>query len=299
MIQCNIIDGTIRYYYRGENVKTGVVDVGGGLRGIYAAGVFDRCMDEGVHFDVCVGVSAGSANIASYLAGQKGRNFVFYTEYTARKKYMSMRNFLFKRSYIDLDYAYGTLSKAGGEYPLDYARLAADPALFYVVAFDAASGKTVYFDKSDMSQDNYDVLKASCSIPFVCRPYVIDGVPYYDGALGDPVPVQKAFDSGCDKVVLILTKPRDLLRTPEKDERLARMVRRKYPLAAEGLRRRAENYNAGVALAKRYEAEGRLLIIAPDDTCGMDTLTRDKDAMRRFYDKGVADGGRIPEFIAE
>ena len=124
-------------------------------------------------------------------------------------------------------------------------------------------------------------------------------MPYYDGALGDPVHVQKAFDSGCDKVVLILTKPRDLLRTPEKDERLARMVRRKYPLAAEGLRRRAENYNAGVALAKRYEAEGRLLIIAPDDTCGMDTLTRDKDAMRRFYDKGVADGGRIPEFIAE
>ena len=298
MIQCNIVDGTIRYYYRGVNVKTGVVDVGGGLRGIYAAGVFDRCMDEGVHFDVCVGVSAGSANIASYLAGQKGRNFVFYTEYTARKKYMSMRNFLFKRSYIDLDYAYGTLSKAGGEYPLDYARLAADPALFYVVAFDAASGKTVYFDKSDMSQDNYDVLKASCSIPFVCRPYVIDGVPYYDGALGDPVPVQKAFDSGCDKVVLILTKPRDLLRTPEKDERLARMVRRKYPLASEGLRRRAENYNAGVALAKRYEAEGRLLIIAPDDTCGMDTLTRDKDAMRRFSPRGGAAGGPNPVCLA-
>ena len=27
-------------------MKIGVIDVGGGLRGVYAAGVFDRCMDE-------------------------------------------------------------------------------------------------------------------------------------------------------------------------------------------------------------------------------------------------------------
>lgn len=52
-------------------MKTGIVDVGGGLRGVYAAGVFDRCLDIGIHFDVCVGVSAGSANISSYIAGQK------------------------------------------------------------------------------------------------------------------------------------------------------------------------------------------------------------------------------------
>ena len=50
-------------------MKIGVVDVGGGLRGIYAAGVLDYCMDQGVHFDLGIGVSAGSANLASYAAG--------------------------------------------------------------------------------------------------------------------------------------------------------------------------------------------------------------------------------------
>ena len=35
---------------------TGVIDVGGGLRGIYGAGVFDRCIDDGVKFDYCIGV---------------------------------------------------------------------------------------------------------------------------------------------------------------------------------------------------------------------------------------------------
>ena len=58
-------------------MKTAVVDVGGGLRGIYACGVLDRCLEDGITFDVGVGVSAGAANIASYIAGQKGRNYRF------------------------------------------------------------------------------------------------------------------------------------------------------------------------------------------------------------------------------
>lgn len=27
-------------------MKTGIVDVGGGLRGVYAAGIFDHCLDK-------------------------------------------------------------------------------------------------------------------------------------------------------------------------------------------------------------------------------------------------------------
>lgn len=52
-------------------MKIGVIDVGGGLRGVYAAGVFDYCLDENIRFDICIGVSAGSANVTSYIAGQK------------------------------------------------------------------------------------------------------------------------------------------------------------------------------------------------------------------------------------
>ena len=50
--------------------KLGIVDVGGGFRGIYAAAVLDTCLEHGIHFDVCIGDTAGSANLASYMAGQ-------------------------------------------------------------------------------------------------------------------------------------------------------------------------------------------------------------------------------------
>lgn len=188
-------------------MKTGVVDVGGGLRGIYAAGVLDYCMEHGIRFDFGIGVSAGSANLASYAAGQIGRNYKFYTEYAFRRQYMGIGNFIFKHSYIDMDYVYGTLCHAGGEYPLDYSSLRDNPMEFYVVAADARTGQAKYFDKGDLRQDDYAVFKASSAIPFVCKPYEVQGIPYYDGALGDPVPVEKAFQLGCDRVVVILTKP--------------------------------------------------------------------------------------------
>lgn len=280
-------------------MKTAVVDVGGGLRGIYACGVLDRCLEDGITFDVGVGVSAGAANIASYIAGQKGRNYRFYTEYSRRKEYMSLRNFLRKGSYIDMDYVYGELSCHDSEDPLDYPAMEQSATEMVVVTTNALTGEPVYFTKQDMAQDQYDVVKASCSIPFVCRPYEIDGVPYYDGALGDPIPIEKAFSMGCQKVVLLLTKPRDLRRTPEKDCFLAKRIQRKYPKAAAQLERRASHYNRGVDLASMYQQQGKLLIVAPEDTCGVDTLTRDRDALKQLYEKGYHDGGEIAKFLQE
>ena len=278
-------------------MKNGIVDVGGGLRGIYAAGVLDYCMDKNIRFDLGIGVSAGSANLASYVAGQRGRNYQFYTEYAFRKEYMSLGNFIFKKSFVDMDYVYGTLSNADGENPLDYPALRDNPMEFFVVATDALTGQAKYFDKRDIQQDDYNIMKASSSIPFVCKPYTVQGKPYYDGALGDPVPVEKAFQLGCDRVVVILTKPEHELRSPGKDEKLAVHIRKKYPSAAEKLCLRAQHYNESVALAKEYAGQGKVLIVSPDDTCGVDTLKKDKESLKRLYEKGYKDGQKIEGFL--
>ncbi len=279
-------------------MKIGVVDVGGGLRGIYATGVLDYCMDQGIRFDLGIGVSAGSANLVSYMAGQRGRNYQFYTEYAFRKQYMSLSNFITKRSFVDMDYVYGTLSNSGGENPLDYPALRDNPMEFYVVATDALTGEPKYFDKGDIRQDDYSVMKASSAIPFVCKPYEVQGRLYYDGALGDPVPVEKAFQLGCDRVVVILTKPEHVLRNSKKDEKLAAGIRKRYPAAAEKLCKRAQQYNEDVALAQEYARQGKALIIAPDDTCGVDTLKKDKKALQRLYDKGYLDGKKITDCLS-
>ena len=121
-------------------MKTGIIDVGGGMRGVYAAGVLDYCLAMDIRFDLAIGVSAGSANLASFLAGQRGRNFTFYTEYSFRREYMSAKNVLAKRSYIDLDYVYSVLSNSGGENPLDFHVLKDSPTELLVVATSALTG---------------------------------------------------------------------------------------------------------------------------------------------------------------
>lgn len=277
-------------------MKLGIIDVGGGLRGIYGAGVLDRCLEEAVRFDCCIGVSAGSANMTSYAAEQHGRNKPFYLDYSFRKEYMSVGNLLRKHSYLDLDYVYGALSNAGGENPLDYPALMANPTEVVIVAADARTGRPVYFTKNDLRQDDYRPLMASCCIPVVERPYFIDSVPYYDGGLADPVPLKKAFSMGCDRVALILTKPIAPEPTGSRDQKLSWLLRRRYPAAARGLALRAERYNKTVRSALKLEQDGRVCVIAPDSTEGMSTLTKDKDSLEKMYQKGWRDADRLVQW---
>ena len=233
--------------------RTAMIDVGGGFRAIFGAGVMDRMLEDGIMVDHCYGVSAGSANMVSYISGQHGRNHTFYTQYAFRKEYASFDSYVKNHNYANLDYVYSTLSNHDGEYPVDYEAFAANPTGFTVVACNAEDGSTKYFDKSDVSYDNfdimkassavpvdyeafaanpteftvvacnaddgstkyfdksdvgydnYDIMKASSAVPVACEPYVIDGVPYYDGGIADPIPVQKAIDAakaaGADYVI--------------------------------------------------------------------------------------------------
>ena len=51
--------------------------------------------------------------------------------------------------------------------------------------------------------------------------------------------------------------------------------------------------------AREYASQGKLLIVAPDDTCGIKTLSRDRDGLQRLYEKGFGDGAKIADFIKE
>ncbi len=279
-------------------MKIGVVDVGGGLRDIYGWGIFDYCMDAGIHFDLCIGVSAGSANVSAYMAGQKKRNIPFYNEYPFRKEYMGLGNFLKGKGFLDLNYVYSVLSNTDGENPFDYHAMVDNPAELFVVATNAETAEAVYFTKADASLNRYDMMKSSSAIPFVCKPYVTSGIACFDGALSDPVPVEKAFQEGCDKVVLILTKPKDVPREPGHDPTFAALIKRKYPKASEALKNRYLRYNEQVEKAKALEKEGKVLILAPDNLEGMSTLKRDPEAIEKLYKKGYENAKELlPGFL--
>ena len=278
-------------------MKIGIIDVGGGLRDIYGAGVFDRLMDDGVQLDYCLGVSAGSANIASYLAGQRGRNYRFYIEYSGRKEYISAGNFAKKGAMLDLHYIYGTLSNSDGEDPLDYDALMNNPAEFVVVATDADTGAIRYFTKADIARDDYRVLMASSALPVATRFETVGTSTFADGGVGEPIPIERAFADGCDKVILLLTTPDAPMQAKRRDKIGSVVLRRSNPAVADLLRVRHEVYNHQRVLAHKLADEGKVLIVAPDNTCGIKTLTNDTDALQRLYEKGYEDGAKITAYV--
>ena len=279
--------------------KIGIVDVGGGTRGIFGAGVLDRFMELGIRADHFVGVSAGSANGASYIAGQRGRNYVFYTEYAFRKEYMSLENLIRTGSYLDLDYIYGTLSNEDGEYPLDYDAMMSNPCDFEIVATNAVTGRAMYFKKDEIQRNKYDFFKASSCVPGVDKPYFVGKIPCYDGGLADPIPYKRAFRAGCDKVIVILTKPRDTIRNSGKDRALAVAIAGDYPKAAETWIGRAELYNSSIEEVFELERLGKILVIAPENIGGLKTLSQDRAALDDLYQQGLKAADAAVDFLGE
>lgn len=280
-------------------MKLGLIDVGGGMRGTFAAGVLEYCEENNINFDCCIGLSAGSNNLISFLAGQAKRNMRYYMEYAFRKEYSGLGCLFKTGSFLNLDYIYGTLASSGGEDPLDYETFKNNPADFFVVAEEIETGDTKYFTKEDFSKDNYKVLSASCNIPILNRPVVIDGKKYYDGGFADSLPIEKALKEGCDKVVVILTRPLHIPRKPNRDRVFAKLLSLRFKKAAERLASRADEYNSKIDYVKKLQEEGKVLILSPDNIYGLDTLTKNKEAMLKLYNDGKKLAEKIPEWIKE
>lgn len=270
-------------------MKTGLVVEGGGMKCAYSAGILDRFLDDGITFDECIGVSAGAANLVSYAAGQRGRNLRFYVGHAQDPRYMGMRHFLTKGSFFNYPYIFGELSGSSGADPLDYAALLENPAAVYLTATDAVTGDARYFEKSEMAQDDYRILMAGGSIPALCPPVEIAGRMYYDGGLADPVPLQKAFDDGCDKVVVLLENPRTFVRQQQKMAFAYHFLLRKYPKMIEMIDNRHLRYQETLSRVYEQEREGRVFIFAPPENTGVSTTTKDPDLLQKLYRIGVAD----------
>ena len=90
-----------------------------------------------------------------------------------------------------------------------------------VVATDTRTGTGKYFNSGDVA----DAVQASCSIPRVFKPKLIDGVEYLDGDLVSPVPIKQAReDHGGNAVIVGVDIIASLAELPRKHRSWARWV---------------------------------------------------------------------------
>lgn len=273
-------------------MKTGLVLEGGALRTIFSSGVCDAFLDAGLPLpDYTVGVSAGIAYGVSYLSRQSRRNLKLVTTYANDRRYMGWRNMLTpgNRSYFGLKFSYETIPNQ--LLPFDYDMFEAYPGTVEAVVTNLNTGRADYLPVPRRDSPNL-LLEATCAIPVMFPVITVDGQPYLDGGCADPIPWRHCFDVGCDRVVVILTRERDYRKEPDGSIRLIQGTFRKYPGFVELMRTRAERYNACREELFRLEAEGKVLVIAPEDTLGCSRTEKDTEVLRGLWQSGYFAGRR-------
>ena len=100
------------------------------------------------------------------------------------------------------------------------------------------------------------------------------------------MPVEKALADGCDRLLVVLTKPLDFVKKPEHFRAAYTRALRAYPNIVKELETRAEVYNRGVEKARALASEGRAVILAPAGGYYVTAFTKNEKKLERLYREG-------------
>lgn len=257
---------------------------GGTLRPIFSSGAMDALLDSNIMFPYCIGVSAGITNGVSYLSRQKKRNLEILEKYRNDKRYLSYRNYLKCKSMFGLDFVFNEIPNK--LVPFDYETFNNYDGTGLVGVTNALTGKTEYLDIKDLDE-KCTMLRATCALPLFFPAIKINGTPYYDGGICDPIPIKKSIKDGNDKHLIILTRPKEYVKELGRGNIfVSKLFGSKYPNLKDHFLTRHKRYNETVKFCEELEAQGKAVIIRPTLEQSIESFEKDINKLRTGYENG-------------
>lgn len=276
--------------------KTGLVLEGGGMRGIYTAGVLDVFLDHNITVDGVIGVSAGAIHGASFLSKQRGRNIAYSLEYRNNKEYMSLKSLLKTGNLFGVDFCYDRLPNE--LYKFDYDAFEENPTRFYVCCTNVETGQPEYLECTDLRKD-MDKLRASASLPIVSQIVEVDGKKLLDGGTADSIPIFQFRRMGYRKDIVVLTRPEGYVKEEDSMLKLEAIRYKEYPEYVKRIAMRHLYYNKTLEKLVELEQKGEVLIIRPSVQIDISRTEKDDKKIQAMYDLGVYDAQNKIEEVAE
>lgn len=273
-----------------ENRKLGLVVEGGAMRGIFACGVLDALLENNYNpFHYGVGVSAGSTNLAAYLAKMHRRNYQVYTTFSLDKKFINPMRGLIGGHMMDLDWLWKVTIK---HMRLDLQQIVQGPTQYQVGVTEAKKGRAVIL--TPKVENLEDVIKASSALPiFYKHPVRLEGVEYYDGGIANPIPVQAALEAGCQHIVVIRSRKSDFIMKPSKNPIMGLLLKQ-YPGVVEATNRRNEIYNQQIDLLRNTTGDQVIIDeINTPENFETGRLTKDLKILNKDYELGLMEGRKL------
>ena len=206
--------------------KVALIAEGGGQRGIFTAGVLDAWLEQSYDpFDLFIGTSAGSQNLTSYLARQKGYAKRLIRGLSRNKRFFQLGRGLVGKQIVDLDWYFDKTTEVNRAIDFKTAKTSLGERELLITATNARDRKAYYLSPTGDSGQWRDLLKASSALPFLYKQgvkltpwlnakaanetHIVEEQAqsdfYLDGGLAAPLPVREAYNRGARKIVVIRT----------------------------------------------------------------------------------------------
>lgn len=229
------------------------------MRGAWAAGVLSFLHQESRReYDFVYAASSGACSAAYFVAGMPEPAAVIWREWAG--KAVRRSNWLRRKHVIDLAYLVDHVFRQ--HIPLSLEALAKTRSHFSITLTDCYTGEPVYFHARD--ERIFDALRATASMPFATSGFdFVDGQPYADGAVSDPIPIRRAIEDGATDITVVLTH-RPSLRLKPLPRWLGKLAYPKFPEVARAWTTlQCVNYNAALDLMQQPPAGVRIRLFRP------------------------------------
>lgn len=269
-------------------IHTGLVLEGGGMRGLYTAGVLDFFLEKDMIFSYVIGVSAGACNATSYISRQKGRNKTVNTAFVDDWRYMSFKSLIKNGSLFGMDFIFDDIPNR--IVPFDYETFYRSPVIFKIGVTDCITGKPLYFDKDNLNR-NLTVLRASSSLPLLSPIVQFKGYHLLDGGITDPIPVRQAIADGYQKTVIVLTRNKGYQKEPLSNplRLLLEKKYRKYPRFVNAMLNRYKIYNETLDYIDELEQKRQTVVIRPSKKLEVDRFEKNAEKLIALHNQGFED----------
>lgn len=165
----------------------------GGARGFAHVGVLRVLEQERIPIDLVLGSSVGSLIGALYADSGRVLDAEFSAVEVTRDDFFDFGAL----AMLSGGLAKGEALERFLSIRLRHATFESLPVRFGAVATELRTGRTVVFERGPVAR----AVRASCAIPGVFPPVVIDGESYVDGAISDPVPADLVRARGAEVVI--------------------------------------------------------------------------------------------------
>ncbi len=265
--------------------NTALVLEGGGLRGTFTSGVMDFFLDNKIYFPYAVGVSAGACNGISYTSRQRGRSKTTNIDMMEKFKYVGWRQFLRSGNLIDMDLLFIDFPER--LVPFDFDGYKNSSTFFEMVVTNCETGKAEYLNELHDEKLLTKICRASSSLPYICKPVIINNKPMLDGGIVDSIPLKRAIEKGFEKSIVVLTRPKGY-RKSTKNVQLPSFIYKQYPNLKKALNKRSELYNEQLDFVQRMEEEKKIIVIAPEIDLKVGRIETNISKLKAIYELGYS-----------